>query len=433
MATKHDLIIQYIIGLEVGTSISVRKVAQELGVSEGTAYRAIKDAENREYVKTYPRAGTVRIEKKEKRSIERLTFAEVAAMVDGTVLGGSNGLNKTLSRFVIGAMQEDAMVKYLSSGSLLIVGNRDEAHRLALEHQCAVLITGGFGCSDSIRKLADKKELPVISSTYDTFTIATMINKAISERMIKKEILLVEDIMNKHPKYLYEDDKISQWRKMLKVSGHSRFPVVDNTGHIAGILSPRDVPETSSGTIKQFMTPNPISVTSRTTIAYAAHIMAWEGIELLPVVDEESKLVGVITRQDVIKAIQHMKNQPQMGETLEDMILANFSSKRMDKKMRFTGKVTPMLLSHFGTASWSSMTMLMSTVAIVTLKSYKQLDIVVDTFTVYFVRPLQMEDVIDIDVETVETGRTYNKVEISVYHEKELIAKGMLAAKVIRR
>ncbi len=77
--------------------------------------------------------------------------------------------------------------------------------------------------------------------------------------------------------------------------------------------------------------------------------------------------------------------------------------------------------------------MLMSTVAIVTLKSYKQLDIVVDTFTVYFVRPLQMEDVIDIDVETVETGRTYNKVEISVYHEKELIAKGMLAAKVIRR
>ena len=77
----------------------------------------------------------MRIEKVEKRDIERLTYAEVVSIVDGTVLGGKKGLDKTLARFVIGAMTIDAMKKYLSSGSLLIVGNREEEHRLALENE----------------------------------------------------------------------------------------------------------------------------------------------------------------------------------------------------------------------------------------------------------------------------------------------------------
>ena len=139
-------------------------------------------------------------------------------------MGGERGLDKTLSRFVIGAMTIDAMKMYLSSGSLLIVGNREEAHRLALENDCAVLITGGFMCSQDIRDLANKKGLPVITSSYDTFTIATMINKAISEQMIKKDILLVEDIMVHNPKCLHVDDTIEKWRTLLLPQDTAGFP-----------------------------------------------------------------------------------------------------------------------------------------------------------------------------------------------------------------
>jgi predicted transcriptional regulator len=432
MTTKHDQIIQYIMGLEPGAAISVRKIAKELGVSQGTAYRAIKEAENREYVKTFPRVGTIRVEKDEKRGIERLTFAEVAAMVDGTVLGGNRGLNKSLTRFVIGAMTPDAMKKYLSSGSLLIVGNREEALRLALEHDCAVLITGGFSCSEEIRQIADQKALPVISSTYDTFTTATMINKAISESLIKKEILRVEDIMIPEPFYLHEDDSIEKWSKLLKESGHSRFPVVNSEGILVGVLTPKDAQNASGGKVSQYMTADPISVTKDTTTAYAAHIMIWESIELLPVTEDE-KLIGVISREDVIKAMQHMSSQPHIGETLEDIILSNLTSKRMENKIRYTGKITPILTSHMGTASWSALTMLMSTVAIVSLKKFRQADMVVDTFTVYFVRPAELDDMLDIEVEPVEEGRMYNKVEVCVYRDKLLIAKAMLAAKVMRK
>lgn len=65
--SKHEEIINYIMSLKAGTKISVRGIANDLNVSEGTAYRAIKECDNLGLVTTVPRVGTVRIKKVEKR------------------------------------------------------------------------------------------------------------------------------------------------------------------------------------------------------------------------------------------------------------------------------------------------------------------------------------------------------------------------------
>src|SRR5690606_29776531 len=150
---------------------------------------------NQKLVNTIERVGTIRIEKKKKETIERLTFAEVVNIVDGVVLGGRDGLHKTLTKFVIGAMQLEDMRRYIDAGSMLIVGNRPSAHELALSAGAAVLVTGGFDVADEAKKLANELNLPIISSSYDTFTVATMLNRAIYDQLIEKEILLVEDIV----------------------------------------------------------------------------------------------------------------------------------------------------------------------------------------------------------------------------------------------
>jgi len=186
VATKHEQILEYIKKLEIGHKISVRRMAKVLQVSEGTAYRAIKEAENQGYVNTIERVGTIRIEKKHKGNIEKLTYAEVVNIVDGHVLGGREGLYKTLNRFVIGAMKLEEMMRYVDAGGLLIVGNRDRAHAYALKAGAAVLITGGFEAGEEVKKLADALSLPVISTSYDTFTVAAMINRAIDDQLIKK-------------------------------------------------------------------------------------------------------------------------------------------------------------------------------------------------------------------------------------------------------
>src|SRR5690625_2229023 len=139
--TKHEQIIRHIMSLDVGHKISVRQVAKDLSVSDGTAYRAIKEAENQGLVSTIERVGTIRIERKEKDHFKKLTFAEVINVVDGQVLGGRGGLHKTLNKFVIGAMQLEAMMRYTEAESLLIFGNRIKDNEIELTIGTAGLIT----------------------------------------------------------------------------------------------------------------------------------------------------------------------------------------------------------------------------------------------------------------------------------------------------
>lgn len=433
--SKHEDIIKYILSLEVGSKISVRSIASELGVSDGTAYRAIKDSETMGIVSTIPRVGTVRIEKVEKKSIEALTYAEVINITDGSLLGGKDGVYKTLSKFIIGAMTIDAIMKYISPNCLVIVGNREEVQRLALMNECAVLITGGFGCSDDVKKLANEKCLPIISSSYDTFTVASMINKAISESLIKKDIILVEDIMKADPVYLKVTDTVGQWKDMMRETSHERYPIVDNEMRVMGIATLKDMTSEvdNSTAIGKLMSKDPITVTPKTTVAYAAHIMGWEGIELCPVI-EGRKLVGVVSRHDVIKALQYMSRQPQVGETMEDLILKNFEFSSSNEKMHFWGKIIPEMLDPIGTASWSSLNMLLTTMGIMSLRQKNQINVSVDSVMTYFMKPVQMDGMIEIFTEIIDMGRNFCKVQVDMFdNKKELIAKALLSAKIMRR
>ena len=70
--SKHQEILDYLEALPIGKRVSVRSISNHLQVSDGTAYRAIKEAENRGLVETRPRSGTVRIEKKVQVRLRRL-------------------------------------------------------------------------------------------------------------------------------------------------------------------------------------------------------------------------------------------------------------------------------------------------------------------------------------------------------------------------
>jgi predicted transcriptional regulator len=435
--TKHELIIQYIENLDVGHKISVRQIARELEVSEGTAYRAIKEAENQGLVSTVERVGTVRIEKKNRSEIERLTYAEVVNIVDGHVLGGKAGLHKTLNRFVIGAMKLEDMIKYVEPDSLLIVGNRDQAHRISLERGAAVLITGGFDATEAVKAVADRMELPVISCTYDTFTVAAMINRAIYDRLIKKEILLVEDMLSPdhQPIYLKLNDQVSDFHASVRETSHSRYPVVDESGKLFGMVTAKDVVgHESTDRIEKVMTRHPITVTPKTSLAAAAHEMVWEGIELLPVVNQQHHLVGVISRQDVIKSLQYMQKQPQVGETINDLVFRGFEEIR-DKngEIAYKGVVTPQMTDHLGHLSTGVLTSLLTESAFRRLRKQHRGDLVTDHFDLYMLKPVQLEREIVLVPRVIELGRKVAKVDLEVFHGGQMMAKALITAQLIER
>jgi predicted transcriptional regulator len=438
LATKHEQILQYIDELPIGEKISVRQIAKALNVSEGTAYRAIKDAENKGYVSTIERVGTIRIERKKKENIEKLTFAEVVNIVDGQVLGGRAGLHKTLNKFVIGAMKLEQMMRYTGAGNLLIVGNRTKAHEYALNAGAAVLITGGFDTEDEVKRLADDLQLPIISTSYDTFTVAAMINRAIYDQLIKKEIVLVEDILTSINEtiYLKTTDTIEDWHEKNRETKHSRFPVVDHQMKVQGMVTSKDVMGIADTTsIEKIMTKNPMTVTGKTSVASCAHSMVWEGIEVLPVVDDNNRLEGIISRQDVLKALQMIQRQPQVGETIDDIVTNQLVVTKGKTKNEdvLRCEVSPQMTNSIGTISYGVFTTIVTEAANGVLRGYKKGDLVVENMTIYFLKPVQMDSVLEIYPKVLEVGRKFGKVDVEVYNENVLVGKAMMMCQLIDR
>ncbi|MBC1456655.1 CBS-HotDog domain-containing transcription factor YtoI [Listeria newyorkensis] len=438
MATKHEQILKYIEELAVGEKISVRKIAKNLHVSEGTAYRAIKDAEIVGFVSTIKRVGTIRIERKQKDSIEKLTYAEIVNMIDGQVLGGRAGLHKSLNKFVIGAMTVEAMERYTDAGNLVIVGNRVDAQELALERGAAVLITGGFDTVDSVKKLADEKELPILSTTYDTFTVGTMINRAIFDQLIKKEVVFVEDILTPLEKtaYLSTSDRVEDWYKKETSTGHSRFPVVNKAMRLSGMITSKDVIDKNlSISIERAMTKNPLTVGPKMSVASVSHMMIWEGIEVIPVVKDDLTLIGIVSRQDILKSLQMIQRQPQIGETIDDTITNQLIEKTTDdvSELDFQFTVTPQMTNNIGTLSYGVFTQIVCDVVQQKLFSLKKRNVAIENISIYFLKPVQMDATIVIKPRILEIGRKAGKIDIELYLEGILVGKAIVACQMMER
>jgi predicted transcriptional regulator len=428
--TKHEQILSYIESLSVGQKISVRKIAKVLEVSEGTAYRAIKDAGQLGLVATIDRVGTVRIEKKTREQIEQLTFNEIVKIIDGQVLGGRNGLIKTLSKFAIGAMELNDLVKYLSAHTLLIVGNRKDVQLEALKRGSAVLITGGFSTSDDIIKYADEHDLPIISSNYDTYLVANIINRAMYNQMIRKEILIVEDIVKPidDSTVVFEDMKLNDYKDKAKATGHSRFPVVDDNWKLVGIVTSKEIINMDDDEmLAQVMTRSPIDVQLATTIANCAHIMIWEGIELLPVTNLSKKLIGVISREDVLKSMQLIGRQPQVGDTINDQIAKHIHISNDIIQVQ----TTPLLTDQFGMLSKAVFVAIIEETVRYEMRRYKKIEVMIENLNIFYLNTVQIESEIDVHYDMLNVGRNFAKLEVTMKTGTQNVAKAMIMCQIL--
>lgn len=442
MATKHDLIIAHIESLPVGERISVRGIAKELDVSEGTAYRAIKDAENSGIVSTIQRVGTIRIERKLKKHIEKLTFAEVSKIVEGEVLGGSAGLEKDLNKFVIGAMEEKAMERYITPGSLMIVGNRTNVQKLALKEGAAVLITGGFETTPEIETIADEQALPIISTTYDTFTVATMINRALSDQLIKKDILLVGDIYMPLDKtqYLETTELVKDYKALSELTTHTRFPVVNKNRRVVGIVTAKDVLEKSDQqVIERIMTKDPRMAKKTMSVASVSHQMIWEGLEVMPVVTDDLSLLGIVTRQDIMKAMQLVQRQPQVSDTISDQIAGQIQMVEYDfegnklEHPEFRFIVTPQMVNELGTISFGVLSEIIASAAKRSLLINQRRNTWIEQVNLHYFRLIQLESEVVLRPKILEFGRRSAKLDIEIFIENSLVGKAIVVCQVMER
>ncbi len=90
-------------------------------------------------------------------------------------------------------------------------------------------------------------------------------------------------------------------------------PVVEEGDMLVGILTEKDLMkvlaqgvggERAKGTVRDFMTAHPVTATPRMDIYYAAGLFLSHDFRRLPVVQDGRRLVGAITRFDLLRAIR---------------------------------------------------------------------------------------------------------------------------------
>ncbi len=133
--------------------------------------------------------------------------------------------------------------------------------------------------------------------------------------------MLAKDIMNPDVITVSIPGTRDEVLELLKEYGISGVPVVKN-GELVGIITRKDIinnPEEEQTAL--LMTRNPIVVSPDTPLEETISILVKSNIRRLPVV-ENSKLVGIVTVADVVRAIADMKIDKKAGEFMESSVPA---------------------------------------------------------------------------------------------------------------
>ena len=154
----------------------------------------------------------------------------------------------------------------------------------------------------------------------------------------------VKDIMTTRVIWVREDTTFREMAAALREYRISAFPVVDedrkvigvvseadmltkaavDEGIIAGLLHHRDQAKARGITAGDLMTTAVVAVRPEDTVEHAAKLMYHRGVKRLPVTDESGRLVGIISRADVLSVFDRTDGAIH-HEIVNDVLLSEFT------------------------------------------------------------------------------------------------------------
>ena len=161
----------------------------------------------------------------------RTQYRNIATTIGGRVVIGNDHSYLLKGKVGIAASSRDLMSDFIEQDDLVILGNRREAQQCAIDLNVGCMVVcQGAEVPDDIIDQAREKEIVIISTPHDTFTVARQINQSIPVRHFMTKEGLISFRMRD-----YVDD-------VKEVMAHKRFrdfPILDNRGNFLGFISRR--------------------------------------------------------------------------------------------------------------------------------------------------------------------------------------------------
>ena len=160
-------------------------------------------------------------------------YSNILDTLEGDLVVGDADAYFNQGKVLVAAANPDMMEFYIEPHDLVILGNRYESQLCAIEMEAdCIIVCEGAGASLTIRKLAEQHGCTVITTAYDTYTTARLINQSMPvSHFMKTEKLITFE----------EDDYIDEIRDVMASKRHRDFPILDKNGLYKGMISRRNL------------------------------------------------------------------------------------------------------------------------------------------------------------------------------------------------
>ncbi len=146
----------------------------------------------------------------------------------------------------------------------------------------------------------------------------------------------VADVMTREVVTIGEEDNLLEVMQGMEQLQVRHLPVVDEDSKLVGLITQRDLLALASGAlgatllqasreriveentfVAEVMVRDPITVKPETPLEEAARVMLEEKIGALPVVDDEGRLVGIVTQHDMLRLlVSVLQTQEQAAQAI---------------------------------------------------------------------------------------------------------------------
>lgn len=140
--------------------------------------------------------------------------------------------------------------------------------------------------------------------------------------------MIVRELMTPQPETVRPDTSVKDALRVLDENGVTSLPVATPSGRIVGVLSEADLIRDLVGPdrrlreipidperydrprfVNDVMTAHPITVRPDTDLDIAVDLATSTAVKSLPVVDDDDRVVGMLSRSDVVRMLARSDNQ----------------------------------------------------------------------------------------------------------------------------
>ena len=158
-------------------------------------------------------------------------YENIVKVLEARVICGDISGCFEKGRVTIAANTPEMMVDYVAENDIVIIGNRFESQFFSVEigASCIVLCTNAEP-NETIVERAKKKGCIILSSPYDSYTVARLINQS-----MPVDFFMTAHHILSFSLYDYTDDV----KEVMAKERHRYFPVLDEHGRYIGQISKR--------------------------------------------------------------------------------------------------------------------------------------------------------------------------------------------------